>query len=77
MAESKQATPAEAAALQGVYAKLSDLLTTLRLARGHIHHPELLAMINGEIDRLLAADDALRQAIVDFTGQPVSSNPSY
>lgn len=70
MAEPNQANGAEAAALQAVHEKLGDLLTTLREARGRIRHPELLAIVNAEIDRQLEADAALRQAIVDFTGKP-------
>jgi hypothetical protein len=73
VAERKPAAPAaaEAAALQAVYGRLSDLLSALRDARARIHHPDLLAVINAEIDRQLEADAALRRAIVDATGQPV------
>ena len=49
------ATAAEVAALQDVYARLSDLLT----------------VITTEIDRQLAADDALRRAMEVATGRPV------
>ena len=71
MAEPKPATDAEAATLQRVYEKLAELLMTLREARSHIRHPELLAIVNAEIDRQLEADAALRQAVVEYTGRPV------
>ena len=71
MADRKRATADEVAALQGVYERLAALLTALREARARIHHPELLAVINAEIDRQLEADAALRRAMVDATGQPV------
>jgi hypothetical protein len=65
------ATAAEVAALQSVYARLSDLLTALREARARVSHEHLLAVINTEIDRQLAADDALRRAMETATGRPV------
>ena len=71
MADRKRATAAEEAALQTVYQRLAALLTALREARAGVRHPELLAVINAEIDRQLEADAALRRAIVDATGQPV------
>jgi hypothetical protein len=73
VADRKSAAPtaAEAAALQAVYARLGDLLAALRDARARIRHPDLLAVVNAEIDRQLEADATLRRAIVDATGQPV------
>ena len=71
MAEPKQATAAEAAALNTVYEKLIELQTALRDARSKVRHPELLAVVNQQIDHQLAADDQLRKAIVDYTGKPV------
>ena len=65
------ATAAEVAALQNVYARLSDLLTALREARARVSQDDLLAVINAEIDRQLAADDALRRAMEAATGRPV------
>ena len=65
------ATAAEVAALQNVYARLSDLLTALREARARVSHDDLLAVITTEIDRQLAADDALRRAMEAATGRPV------
>jgi len=71
MPEPRAATAAEAAALQRVYERLTDLLGALRAARGEIHNSALLAVVNAEIDRQLEADAALRRAVVDFTGKPV------
>ena len=71
MASAKQASTAEAAAINAVYEKLTDLLNALRDARIRIHHPELLAVVNDQIDRQLQADDQLRKAIVEWTGKPV------
>jgi hypothetical protein len=65
------ATAAEVAALQDVYARLSDLLTALREARARVSHEDLLTVITTEIDRQLAADDALRRAMEVATGHPV------
>ena len=59
------------AALQDVYAHLSDLLTARREARARVSHEDLLAVITTEIDRQLAADDALRRAMEVATGRPV------
>ena len=70
-AASRQATEGEAAALAAVYEKLAELLDALRDARAQVRHEALLAVINDEIDRLLAADDQLRKAIVEYTGKPV------
>jgi hypothetical protein len=67
----KQATAAEAAVVGGVYEKLTDLLNALKDARGKVHHPELRALIDDQIDRQLQADDQLRAAILEFTGKPV------
>jgi hypothetical protein len=67
----RAATAAEVAALQQVYARLSDLLTALREARAGIRNEDLLAAVNAEIDRQLAADDALRRALEAATGRPV------
>ena len=67
----KQATAAEAAVINEVYEKLADLLNALRDARIKVHHPELLAVINEQIDRQLQADDQLRAAILEHTGKPV------
>ncbi|MGH2353047.1 MAG: hypothetical protein ACRDI2_17100 [Chloroflexota bacterium] len=74
MAEAQQpkpATAAEAAAMNAVYEKLADLLTAMRDARARVRHPELLAIVNEQIDRQLEADAQLREAIVEYTGQPV------
>ncbi len=65
------AKAAEVAAQQDVYARLSDLLTALREARARVSHEDLLAVITTEIDRQLAADDALRRAMEVATGRPV------
>ena len=67
----KQPTAAESAAITAVYQKLGELQNTLRDARIRIHHAELLAVINEQIDYQLAADDRLRKAIVETTGKPV------
>jgi hypothetical protein len=67
----KQATAAEAQALKTVYQKLSDLLDALRDARAQIHHEALQELINTQIDRQLEAEEQLRTAFVDYTGQPV------
>ena len=67
----KQATAAEAAVLTTVYEKLTDLLIALRDARIKVHHPELQALINEQIDRQLQADDQIRAAILEHTGKPV------
>ncbi len=67
----RQATAAEAEAMRAVYAQLAALLDALREARSKVHHPQLLAVVNEQIDRQLAADDALRRAIVEYTGRPV------
>jgi len=67
----KQATTAEAAVINGVYERLADLLNALRDARIKLHHPELLALVNEQIDRQLQADDRLREAILEYTGKPV------
>ncbi|MBI3972013.1 MAG: hypothetical protein HY332_12045 [Chloroflexi bacterium] len=71
MAQSKQAKPAEAAAMNAVYEKLSNLMGTLRDAQIRIHHPELLAVVNDLIDRQLESDELLRRAILEHTGRPV------
>jgi hypothetical protein len=68
--ESPPATAAEAEALTTVYARLTDLITALRQARGRIRHPQLQALVDAEIDRQLEADGALRQALLDATGKP-------
>ena len=67
----KQATAAEAAALNAVYEKLTDLLNALRDARIKVHHAELQALLNEQIDRQLQADDQIRTAILEHTGKPV------
>ncbi len=67
----KLATAAEAAVLNGVYEKLADLLNALRDARMKVHHPELQAVLDEQIDRQLQADDQLRAAILEYTGKPV------
>jgi hypothetical protein len=74
MAQRKQpppATAAEAEAFTTVYARLTDLITALRQARGRLRHPQLLALVDAEIDRQLEADGALRQALLDATGKPL------
>jgi|GEM_PF-7132080 len=68
---SRQASAAEAEVMRAVYAQLVTLLDTLREARSKLHHPQLLAVVNEQIDRQLEADDALRRAIVEYTGRPV------
>ena len=68
---SKQATATEAATLNAVYEKLADLLNTLRDARMNVHHPDLQAVIDEQIDRQLQADSHLRAAIMEYTGKPV------
>jgi hypothetical protein len=67
----KQATAAEAAVLNAVYERLADLLNALRDARSKVQRPELLAVIDEQIDRQLQADDRLRAAIAEYTGKPV------
>jgi hypothetical protein len=67
----KLATAAEAAVLNGVYGKLADLLNGLRDARIKVHHPDLQAVLDEQIDRQLQADDQLRAAILEYTGKPV------
>ncbi len=67
----KLATATEAAVLNGVYEKLADLLNALRDARMKVHHPELQAVLDEQIDRQLQADDQLRAAILEYTGKPV------
>jgi hypothetical protein len=67
----KPATAAEAAVLNAVYEKLADLLNALRDARSRVHHAELRAVIDAQIDRQLQSDDQLRAAIVEYTGKPV------
>lgn len=68
---SRQASAAEAEAMRAVYAQLVALLDALREARSKLHHPQLLAVVNEQIDRQLEADNALRRAIVEYTGRPV------
>ncbi len=67
----KQATAAEAAVINGVYEKLADLLNALKDARIKVHHSDLQALIDEQIDRQLQADDQLRAAILEHTGKPV------
>ena len=67
----KQATAADAAVLNGVYEKLADLLNALKDARSKVHHPELQALLDAQIDHQLRADDQFRAAILEYTGKPV------
>lgn len=63
---------ADAAALEALSERLSDLLTALRDTRGKVHHPALQAVLDDQIDRQLAADTRLREAILQHTGRPVN-----
>ena len=70
-APAKPARPVEAAAVNAVYEKLSDLLNALREAQSKIHHQQLHDVIDHVIDRFLAIEEELRTAIVEHTGRPV------
>jgi hypothetical protein len=71
MAARKHATAAETAALQDVYAKLTDLLNALRDAQLQIHDSALSGLIDDQIERQLEVDRLLRDTILEYTGKPL------
>ena len=76
-AEPRRATRQEAEAVDAVYRQVTALLNELQAARQQVDHTELLAVLDGLVNRQLALEGELRAAIQQYCGHGYGGAEPY